>query len=102
MIADNLATSRVTETSSRRLFLGCRLWPVIVLAAGLETGRCQVVLDGKFGTSGALSGPNYNIPSSVGAIRGNNLFQSFSQFDLKAVSYTHLRAHETPEHLVCR
>lgn len=84
MIADNLATSRVTETGSRRLFLGCRLWPVIVLAAGLETARCQVVLDGKFGTSGALSGPNYNIPSSVGAIRENNLFQSFSQFDLKA------------------
>src|SRR5678815_5265809 len=22
--------------------------------------------------------------------------------DMKAVSYTHLRAHETPEHLVCR
>eukprot|EP00658_Telonema_sp_P-2_P023470 TRINITY_DN1940_c0_g1_i13.p1 TRINITY_DN1940_c0_g1~~TRINITY_DN1940_c0_g1_i13.p1 ORF type:complete len:118 (-),score=8.01 TRINITY_DN1940_c0_g1_i13:82-435(-) len=23
-------------------------------------------------------------------------------FNLKSVSYTHLRAHETPEHLVCR
>src|SRR5678815_6083655 len=25
-----------------------------------------------------------------------------SQVDIIAVSYTHLRAHETPEHLVCR
>jgi len=43
-----------------------------------------VVLDGKFGTSGALSGPNYNITAAEGLTRGNNLFHSFSQFDLKA------------------
>src|SRR5678815_1125622 len=31
------------------------------------------------------------------------LFISIDQKDnIKAVSYTHLRAHETPEHLVCR
>src|SRR5678816_803789 len=31
------------------------------------------------------------------------VFQSYHLLDdLTAVSYTHLRAHETPEHLVCR
>jgi filamentous hemagglutinin family protein len=44
----------------------------------------QVVLDGKFGSSGAISGPNFTITAAMGAVRGNNLFQSFSQFDLKA------------------
>src|SRR5215472_1000591 len=56
----------------------------LLLAAGFEAARGQVVLDGKFGASGALTGPNFNITAAMGAIRGNNLFQSFSQFDLKA------------------
>jgi filamentous hemagglutinin family protein len=43
-----------------------------------------VVLDGKFGTSGSLSGPNYDITSGMGRIVGNNLFHSFSQFNLSA------------------
>lgn len=55
-----------------------------VATAGRGTGLAQVVLDGKFGTSGALTGPNYNITAAMGATRGNNLFQSFSQFDLKS------------------
>lgn len=55
-----------------------------LVAAGRGTGHAAVVLDGKFGTSGALSGPNYGITASMGAIRGNNLFHSFSQFDLNA------------------
>ena len=34
---------------------------------------------------------------------GNNKFWGKVKKDkLEAVSYTHLRAHETPEHLVCR
>ena len=32
----------------------------------------------------------------------NNESQLGIPFGIKAVSYTHLRAHETPEHLVCR
>ncbi len=54
------------------------------LAAGVETSPAQVILDGKFGTSGALAGPNFNITAAMGATRGNNLFQSFAKFDLKA------------------
>src|ERR1041385_690221 len=43
-----------------------------------------VVLDGKFGTSGALSGPNYDITAGMGRTVGNNLFHSFSHFNLSA------------------
>lgn len=52
------------------------------LAAGVHPASAQVVLDGKFGASGPLTGPNYSIPADVGAIRGNNLFHSFTRFDL--------------------
>jgi filamentous hemagglutinin family protein len=57
---------------------------VILLAAAGGTSPAQIVLDGKFGTSGALSGPTYNITAAMGAVRGNNLFQSFAQFNLAA------------------
>lgn len=58
------------------------LW-LLLVAAGLETSPAQIVLDGKFGTSGALTGPNFSITPGMGAARGNNLFHSFAQFDLK-------------------
>jgi len=57
---------------------------VLLLAAGAATGTAQVVLDGKFGTSGPLAGPSYSITDGMGATRGNNLFQSFAQFNLVA------------------
>jgi filamentous hemagglutinin family protein len=43
-----------------------------------------VVLDGRFGTSGPLSGPNFDISAGMGRTVGNNLFHSFSQFNLSA------------------
>src|SRR6516225_11587846 len=57
---------------------------VVLFSAADTTSHAQVVLDGKFGTSGALTGPNYAITAAMGAVRGNNLFQSFSQFNLVA------------------
>jgi filamentous hemagglutinin family protein len=59
-------------------------WTIFLFAAGLGISPAQVVLDGKFGTSGAVAGPNYNITAAMGATRDNNLFHSFTQFDLKA------------------
>jgi filamentous hemagglutinin family protein len=41
-----------------------------------------VVLDGSFGTSGALPGPNFTITAGMGRQVGANLFQSFSDFNL--------------------
>ena len=57
---------------------------VFWLASGVEKSPAQVVLDGKFGTSGPLTGPNYSITDGMGTTRGNNLFQSFTQFNLVA------------------
>jgi filamentous hemagglutinin family protein len=55
---------------------------VLLLLVSGGTSSAQVVLDGKFGSSGALTGPNYNITADLGKTRGNNLFQSFAQFNL--------------------
>src|SRR6266576_2679894 len=41
-----------------------------------------VVLDGSFGTKGALPGPNFMITAPMGKLVNTNLFQSFSQFNL--------------------
>eukprot|EP00658_Telonema_sp_P-2_P016758 TRINITY_DN16493_c0_g1_i1.p2 TRINITY_DN16493_c0_g1~~TRINITY_DN16493_c0_g1_i1.p2 ORF type:complete len:103 (-),score=24.57 TRINITY_DN16493_c0_g1_i1:93-401(-) len=52
-------------------------------------------LDGDCGEGAGLLG----IPSGlrdVASVAGDG------EVGVKAVSYTHLRAHETPEHLVCR
>src|SRR5579871_6190205 len=62
------------------LIAGCWQFAYCPVFAASPTG--SVVLDGSFGTSGPLTGPNYNITSSLGKTVGNNLFQSFSQFNL--------------------
>ncbi len=56
---------------------------VFLLAAGVSASGA-VVLDGKLGPSGPLSGPNYNITADLGRRVGNNLFHSFAQFSLDA------------------
>jgi filamentous hemagglutinin family protein len=54
-----------------------------VLAVEVSSSRGgDVVLDGKLGSSGALSGPNYNITADLGRTVGNNLFHSFARFNL--------------------
>jgi filamentous hemagglutinin family protein len=58
---------------------------VFLLAFGLPMADAgTVVLDGKFGTSGSVSGPNFGITAGMGRTVGNNLFHSFSQFNLSA------------------
>lgn len=44
----------------------------------------EVTLDGTMGTSGALAGPQYQIPAAVGQQQGSNLFHSFSTFNINA------------------
>jgi filamentous hemagglutinin family protein len=57
----------------------------LLLVAGISASPAgTVVLDGKFGTSGSLSGPNFDITAGMGRTVGNNLFHSFSQFNLSA------------------
>ena len=50
----------------------------------------------------ALSKPLSKSPKSVNHGDVYFMVSSWKSGSAKAVSYTHLRAHETPEHLVCR
>jgi filamentous hemagglutinin family protein len=54
---------------------------ILGTTSGISHGQGQVVLDGKFG-SGKVAGPNFNITSQMGRTHGNNLFHSFSKFDI--------------------
>ena len=45
-------------------------------------GRAQVATDGSFGAAGALPGPAFAIPASLGKKVGGNLFHSFSEFSI--------------------
>ena len=64
-----------------------RYWQAIaVVALGLARApdvSAQVTLDGTLGPAQTLSGPNYTIDSTVGALRGTNLFHSFGAFNVR-------------------
>ncbi|MDH3452199.1 MAG: filamentous hemagglutinin N-terminal domain-containing protein, partial [Gammaproteobacteria bacterium] len=50
---------------------------------GLSQGApAEVTLDGTLGPAGALTGPDYVIPDTVGETHGTNLFHSFAAFNL--------------------
>ncbi len=83
------------------LFARAGLTALLGLVLALR-GSAQVVLDGKFGTSGALAGPNYNITAGLGAVRGNNLFHSFAQFDLNAGDIAAFSGPANIQNILCR
>lgn len=57
----------------------------VALLLGAAVGHAgQVVVDNSLSPGGSLAGPNYSIPDTVGRTIGNNLFHSFSQFNLDA------------------
>src|SRR3954467_13567874 len=56
-----------------------RLSVLLFCASSVLAG---VVLDGSFGSSAVLPGPNYMIQAGFGKTVGNNLFHSFNQFNL--------------------
>ena len=55
-------------------------------ALALLTPPCsaQIVVDGTLGPAGALSGPTFAIPDTLGTQVGSNLFHSFSDFNVRA------------------
>jgi filamentous hemagglutinin family protein len=79
-------SSHDARTARRPVRIG-RARPSIVVAIASLVGFARalsagIVLDGSFGSSGALPGPNYMISATFGKQVGTNLFQSFSQFNL--------------------
>ena len=43
----------------------------------------QVVVDNSFGAGGALAGPNFQIPDTLGKAGGGNLFHSFTECNVQ-------------------
>src|SRR5678815_4868157 len=88
---------------------------VMLLSAGgaedfvkvLDFGISQASWRTRLTENGRVSGtPQYMAPEQAQGLR-EQIDHRAGQFSLAAiaytpVSYTHLRAHETPEHLVCR
>jgi filamentous hemagglutinin family protein len=73
------ATMVMTLTKTGR-GLTCAGLVAMILPAAVSG---QIVLDNSFNPNPpALEGPNYMIPADVGRVRGNNLFHSFSDFNL--------------------
>ncbi|SVC01250.1 uncharacterized protein METZ01_LOCUS254104, partial [marine metagenome] len=59
-----------------------------LLSLGLIIGSIgqplgQVVVDNSFSSGGALVGPNFQIPDSLGKTVGGNLFHSFTEFNVQ-------------------
>jgi filamentous hemagglutinin family protein len=46
--------------------------------------KSEITLDGTLGSSGALSGPDYQINADLGQQHGGNLFHSFQEFNLNS------------------
>jgi len=61
-----------------------RLILTAAMVAAMAAAHADVVLDGSAGLAGALAGPTFNIPESLGTVRGGNLLHSFGRFDIGA------------------
>lgn len=59
-------------------------WLALGLAALPAAIHAQIATDGTVGAALTLTGPNYTIPQTLGTVSGNNLFHSFSTFNINA------------------
>ena len=69
----------MTKQSARYLIKSMIMGTVIV---HVNAWAGEVITDGTTGPQQTLSGPQYNIDSTLGTVRGGNLFHSFAQFSL--------------------
>ena len=61
-----------------------RIGVFFCFVASVVCAGAQVVVDNSFGNAGALNGPNFKIPDTLGKTVGDNLFHSFSEFSLRS------------------
>ena len=74
----------------------------VLLSTLLGSSQAQITLDGSLGPRGAVRGPNYLIPDSVGQIRGPNLFHSFGHFNLSQGESATFTGPNTIAHILSR
>lgn len=66
------------------------------------TAYAEVVLDGTLGTKGSVTGPNFNITSTMGQTYGGNLFHSFNTFNLNNTESAIFTGPSTITNIICR
>jgi len=79
----------ISFQSFRTLFACLCLLNALTLLAPV---RAEVILDGSLGRQGAIPlgmQKTYAIDASVGRVAGNNLFHSFSRFNLESGTLAH-------------
>jgi len=62
----------------------------------------EIIFDGSLGKQGSLSGPLFNILPEDGKLRGNNLFHSFTTFDLQKNETAFFKGPNTIENIISR
>lgn len=78
-----------------------RYWLLSLLVYTTFT-QAQVVLDGTLGSEVKLEGPHFQITADLGRQEGNNLFHSFSQFDLNKEQSATFLGPNTVENIIGR
>src|ERR1043166_3605256 len=92
-----------SEAMKSSVFCGLlRLRRIALLTLCVHPLFGGVVLDGSFGTSGALPGPSYMISASFGKQVGGNLFQSFNQFNLISTESATFNGPNTVHNILAR
>ncbi|MCP4696399.1 MAG: filamentous hemagglutinin N-terminal domain-containing protein, partial [Gammaproteobacteria bacterium] len=75
--------------------------PCIVLYIA-SSASAEVVLDGTLGTAGSLTGPGFMIQAEMGKQKENNLFHSFSRFNLNQGESAVFSGPETIQNIISR
>ncbi|SEH04475.1 two-partner secretion domain-containing protein [Candidatus Venteria ishoeyi] len=64
--------------------------------------NAEVIVDNSFGSSVALDGPYFSIYADYGQQKGNNLFHSFSDFNLKNYETAHFTSPDSVTRIITR
>jgi len=62
----------------------------------------EVVFDGSMGEAIRMDGPHYNIAEQFGTVEGNNLYHSFSQFNILTKEVAAFSGNESIENVISR
>ncbi len=75
---------------------------VFIFSFAFPMAYAQITLDGTFGRTGVLAGPNYEIKADMGRQSGNNLFHSFNKFNINTNESATFTGPESVENIISR
>ncbi len=84
------------------MFKALKSFVVVVALSIASTTTAEVVLDGTLGLKGALLGPDFAIKASFGEQKDNNLFHSFSIFNLNSTETANFLGSNNIENIISR